>query len=378
MALILGWMLIAAGLLWALMGLWPAIAWFLHTVTPFLVALVVAYLFNPVVDVVQQRLRLGRIGGIVVVGVLILSIVVLFFGLLIPVLYGQAAGVVAALKIHLPGLIRKAAAWFDNVKTAEFLRGLEERVRSLDPQALAAKAGPLVPRLLEGGVDAFSVTASGIGRLFSAAAVFFATFVMVVVIAFYYLLEFGAIPRLVRQVLPSRIEDRAMDLLGKIDAAMGGYLRGQMIVCSLVAVIATIGLSAIGMYHYALLVGVIAGVMNLVPYLGPPCGAVPAILWALLASSHEGWLSKLVYAGLVVALFALIQALDGFVFQPRIVGKSSNLHPLLVMLALLIGAQFGLGGMIVAVPIACVGQVLFKELLWTPHCRRKDAARAER
>jgi len=118
MALILGWMLIAAGLLWALMGLWPAIAWFLHTVTPFLVALVVAYLFNPVVDVVQQRLRLGRIGGIVVVGVLILSIVVLFFGLLIPVLYGQAAGVVAALKIHLPGLIRKAAAWFDNVKTA--------------------------------------------------------------------------------------------------------------------------------------------------------------------------------------------------------------------------------------------------------------------
>jgi len=80
---------------------------------------------------------------------------------------------------------------------------------------------------------------------------------------------------------------------------------------------------------------------------------------------------------LVVALFALIQALDGFVFQPRIVGKSSNLHPLLVMLALLIGAQFGLGAMIVAVPIACVGQVLFKELVWTPYCRRKHTARAE-
>ena len=75
----------------------------------------------------------------------------------------------------------------------------------------------------------------------------------------------------------------------------------------------------------------------------------------------------------VVALFAAIQTLDGFVFQPRIVGRASHLHPLAVIAAIVVGAQFGLVGLILALPLACVARVLLLELWWGPHVARKEA-----
>jgi predicted PurR-regulated permease PerM len=91
----------------------------------------------------------------------------------------------------------------------------------------------------------------------------------------------------------------------------------------------------------------------------------------LLSSSHETWSERFVFSGLVVGLSASIQVLDGFVFQPRIVGKYSNLHPLLVILALTVGASFGLVGMIVALPTMCICRVLFLELCWHPYVEKK-------
>jgi predicted PurR-regulated permease PerM len=77
----------------------------------------------------------------------------------------------------------------------------------------------------------------------------------------------------------------------------------------------------------------------------------------------------------VAVLFIVIQSLEGYVFQPNIVGKSSQLHPLAMMLALIAGAQFGIGGMIIAVPIACIVRVLLKEFWWDPLLAKRQAAK---
>ena len=169
-----------------------------------------------------------------------------------------------------------------------------------------------------------------------------------------------------------------MDIMHKMDKALGGFLRGQLTVCCLVALSATIGLSLVGMWQYALLVGVLAGAFNIIPYLGPVMGLTPALLWALIEPSHETWEERALRAGLGLIVFVVIQMMEGFIFQPKIVGKNSNLHPLLVMLALIIGAQFGLVGMIMAVPLASVGRVLFLELVWYPYRKQNlEAAEAE-
>jgi predicted PurR-regulated permease PerM len=388
MILALGWMLIAAASLWAIVRVWPVIEWFIRILSPFFIALVVAYLFNPIVNLVQRKFRLGRIGGIVAVAGIIVLLVAGFFGLLVPVLYQQTSNVVQFVKEAGPkaidrssnalkGMVGEEDLQLYQTKAKEFIGNLDLRnlIENTDLGALAQKVSNAAPGLTQKGFQAVGGVAQAVGSVFSGVTGFCASVFLALIIAFYYLLDFGAIPGLLRDILPPSIEDRTLDILNKLDVAVGGFLRGQILVCSLVALLATLGLSCVGMYKYALLVGIVAGAANFIPYLGPTMGMMPAVLWALLA--HETWPDRLLYLGLVVGVFVLIQTLDGLVFQPRIVGKSSNLHPVVVMAALVIGGQFGVGGMILAVPLACIGRVLFKELWWDAYVAGQNVARVE-
>ncbi len=385
--LVLGWMLALAGGLWALMKVWPAIAWTMNVLSPFLIALVIAYIFNPVVNFFQRKLKLGRVMGIIVVGLLIATLVLGFFGLLLPILITQGRSVLSAVQEAMPRLFEAVKSAAESIEArfsdgslqefGEWAKQWRERL-NLDFAKISEQFGSALGGISQGGGNAIGGVFGAIGTFFTSMVGAVFTGIFAVVIAFYYLLEFDAIPRLIRTILPTEIEDRTMEVLHKVDVAMGGFLRGQLIVCSLIGLLTTIGLSAIGMYKYALIVGVIAGSANFIPYLGPTMGATPAILWALFSQSHETWGERGLYVGLILGLFALIQMIDGYVFQPKIVGKSANLHPLVVMGSLLIGAQFGVGGMIIAVPSACIGRVLFKELWWDEHLERKKQEKAER
>jgi predicted PurR-regulated permease PerM len=318
---------------------------------------------------------------------LVIALLVLgFFGLLLPILYTQGRTLYTAISDAMPRVIDSITSAADSLEsrlsdgsTEDFkvwAKQWWERL-NLDMNKIGQQISAAATGISKGGGDAIGGVFDAIGSFFSSifGAVFTAIFALV--IAFYYLLEFDAIPRLIRTILPTDIEDRTMEVLHKVDVAMGGFLRGQLIVCSLIGLLTTIGLSLIGMYKYALIVGVIAGSANFIPYLGPTMGATPAILWAIFSQSHETWGERGLYIGLILGLFALIQMIDGYIFQPKIVGKSANLHPLVVMGALLLGAQFGVGGMIIAVPSACIARVLFKELWWDEHLERKKREKAE-
>jgi predicted PurR-regulated permease PerM len=135
-------------------------------------------------------------------------------------------------------------------------------------------------------------------------------------------------------------------------------------VATIVGVLATIGLMALGLKQYALLIGVITGIGNLIPYLGPVMGATPAVLYVLFSESYDTGRERLVYLGLIVALFAFLQVIEGFFLQPRIVGRNAQLHPVAVIFALACGAPFGVIGMIIALPVAAIIRVLLKEFFW--------------
>ena len=118
------------------------------------------------------------------------------------------------------------------------------------------------------------------------------------------------------------------------------------------------------------MIGLLAGAVNFIPYLGPVVGAAPAILWGLCTQGLDAG-ERAVQIGLIMLVFALAQALDGFLISPKIIGDKAKMHPLLVMLALLAGGQAGIAGMVIAVPVMIIVKALFVELVWLPMRERR-------
>lgn len=374
--LILCRMVILAGALAALYFVWPVLRFTAQVLSPFLIGLVIAYLFHPIVNFAQKRLKIGRVAGILVVALLVVFLFLGFFGLLLPILNTQASNLIEAVQNSVPPLVEKLSHNIHS-KTAtewwgEFNANLKKNGFNLRENI--NKIMSTTAEVMGGGAHAIQGAAAGIGAFVTRMAGTLAMLLFALVTTFYYLLEFHKIPEVIRLLIPVKHEEKIMDVLAKVDTAVGGFLRGQLIDCTLVGLLTMTGLFLVGMKQYAVLIGVIAGAANFIPYLGPAIGATPAILWALLSADHATWGDKGFYLLIVLGVFLVIQTADALFFQPRIVGQSSNLHPLLVMLALVIGASIGLAGMVLAVPVACIIRVLILELWWKQHLKARQEA----
>jgi predicted PurR-regulated permease PerM len=146
-------------------------------------------------------------------------------------------------------------------------------------------------------------------------------------------------------------------LMRDIDVVLSGFIRGQIIVAAFVAVAVTIALLAFGI-RYAILIGVFAGLADMIPYVGAVAGAIPAVLVAFLTYGPI----KALFVGLA---FLLIYELEGHFVAPGVVGKRVGLSALLVIVAILMGAEFGgIVGMFVAVPVAAIIRVLWRRIIY--------------
>ena len=174
--------------------------------------------------------------------------------------------------------------------------------------------------------------------------------VLVPFIAFFFLREGRRITHGIVELVPNAYFELFLNLIHQINGQIGGYIRGQILAVSLVATLSVIGLTVLGL-PYALPVGVLAGLANMIPYLGPAIGIVAASLVAL--TSGEGAL-----VGWVILVFLIIQLVDNVVIQPLVVAKSVDLHPLVVLIVVLIGSdQMGIVGMLIAVPVTGILKV---------------------
>jgi predicted PurR-regulated permease PerM len=179
------------------------------------------------------------------------------------------------------------------------------------------------------------------------------SFVIVPIVGFFFLIEGRAIKRAFIELIPNRYFEMVLNLLHRIDIQLGGYIRGLVLSVIIISMLSIGGLRIVGLNDY-LVVGTIAGLANVIPYLGPIIGIVAGVLAALLQYSALSWGTILP----VVGVFMFVQIMDNVFVAPVVVARSVNLHPLVVIFVVLVGNHlFGAVGMLLAVPTTAIVKV---------------------
>jgi len=179
-----------------------------------------------------------------------------------------------------------------------------------------------------------------------------ANLVIIPVVMFYLLRDFDSINEKLFRLIPPRFQAKTKDIVLEIDQVLSRFVRGQLVVAGLMGVLYSAGLFLCDT-PMSLSLGMMAGLVNLVPYLGLILGLVPSAIMTYIHTQE--WLPVLGVAG----VFAFVQAIEGFVITPRVVGENIGLHPVAVIFAVLLGGElFGITGMILGVPVVAVLNVL--------------------
>jgi predicted PurR-regulated permease PerM len=307
----------------------------------FIVAAVIALILNPLVEFLQ-RARVPRTAAVIAV--------YLAFFTLLPLLGFLAAGPVAdqatSFANDVPGLVDDADAALDDVQTFFDDQGINVQIKGEDNSALTT----LQDRIVEGSGEIVTLTGELL-RLFVELSFYI---ILVIVISIYMLIYAPRIGTLVRSVMPPGDGTPQDDYPTRVQRAVFGYVRGQLLFSAIMGVSAGVCLwifGTLGIFPdgrtYALAFGLFFGLMELVPYVGPVLGATPPVLVALVQDP--------LMALWVALLFVALQQLEGHVVAPNVFGRTLRLNPLLVILALLLGGQiYGFVGALVALPIAAV------------------------
>jgi predicted PurR-regulated permease PerM len=331
--------------LWAALAAGAAVI--LHAVrgalVPFLIAFVIAYVFTPWVDWLERRLRVPRPLGTAAVFVTISLLFALLVLGLVPVIERQVMHVGAWLPGALDRL-REVGIPF----LSEYLGRAElPTTAGAWIDALRQSAASWGPAVLRSGRGALLLAASGT----FGAVVWLLSAAIVPVLVFYLMMDFRAVGDwlLARIPVPRRAAVRPR--LHRIDTMLGQFLRGQLMVAAILAGLYALGLTLAGVEAGAT-IGVIAGLGNMVPYLGFVVGITLALVVTFLTHFD------VVHLLYVVAVFGAVQALEGTVISPRVLGERVGLHPIAVIFALFVGGDaFGFFGVLLGVPAAIAVKV---------------------
>ncbi|MBW8771761.1 MAG: AI-2E family transporter [Gemmatimonadetes bacterium] len=349
----------ALGVSTAIIGVW-FLDQFGAVLTPFVVAIGVAYVIAPLVAFLTTRkVPRGLAIFLVVLPIAgVIAAVVLVSG---PQLADQSQDLVT----KLPGFAHRTVEWLagfgDRLARLPFLSAAQKSwLNRLDAHKLGV--------ILQGYAQVLfqNIAAIGLGMLSHVQSIlgFIAFLVVVPVVTFYLLYDWAKFTASVEQLIPPSRRPAVMGFIDEYDRALGGYIRGVLMEATLVGTLTTILLSLFGVPS-ALLLGLIAGVFNLIPYIGFTASLIPALVSALTMDDPVGGLIR------VVITFASIQFLDGHVTGPKIVGQSVGLHPIWIMIAMGIsGTLFGFIGLLLAIPLA----VLVKMLLVRGVARYKTSS----
>lgn len=311
---------------------------------PFLVGALLAYLADPLADRLEAR-RVPRTPAVTIVfGVLVLVLVGLLV-LLVPLIGSQ----VDVLREALPGMIR----WIQ----ATALPWMEQRfdVELTEQLALDQVAATITANWRETGNLAANIVA-GASKSGLALAGWLANLALIPVVTFYLLRDWDVLVGRIRDLLPRTREPVISRLAQECDEVLGAFLRGQFLVMIALGAIYTAGLFLLGL-DLALLIGMVAGLASIVPYLGTIIGVAAALL---AATFQFGDLWHLVG---VAVVFGVGQMLEGMLLTPMLVGDRIGLHPVAVIFAVLAGGQlFGFVGVLLALPVAAVVMVLLRHV----------------
>ncbi|UQS85573.1 AI-2E family transporter [Apilactobacillus apisilvae] len=308
---------------------------------PILIAGVLFYMLNPVVNLlmkikISKTKNLSRLMSIIIVFILFFLILFYATSFLIPRIVNQ----VTNLFNNLPDLANETTNYvknyshkgiLKNVYLSDYVNKFQSYISSYAQQFLSGLT-------------------SSIGSIISMAASTVVILVTVPVMLFYMLKDGHKLLPNIAKVLPSNRRKSTIRLLQKMSATISNYIGGQMIECLFVGIFTSIGYVLVGQ-KYALLLGCFAGICNIIPYVGPYIGIMPS----LFISFSEDFTK--VIAVIIVVL--IVQQVDGNLVYPNVIGKSLNIHPLTIIIILLAAGNIsGLLGMILAIPLYAVVKVI--------------------
>ncbi len=309
--------------------------------TPFLFAALLAYLGDPLIDRLEAR-KLSRSWAVsLVFGALVLGLLLLLL-LVIPVLTHQFKGLLQRLPDYIDGFNASVLPWLRDTL-------------DVDPQSF--DFSQLRTELLK-YADNIGDLATSLLRSFreSSGAIFawLANLVLVPVVTFYLLRDWDLLVARIHALLPRRIEPTVSTLARESDQVIGAFLRGQFVVMGALTVIYSTGLAVIGLQS-SLLIGVLAGLVSFVPYLGLITGIGVASIVAVL--QYHSLLSVVP----VLIVFGVGQLISDLVLTPKLVGDRIGLHPVAVLFAVLAGGHlFGFFGVLLGLPVAAVIAVILR------------------
>jgi predicted PurR-regulated permease PerM len=314
--------------------------WLRGILTPILLAFIIAYVLDPLVDRLEAW-RVPRPAGIAIVLSGVLGVSALFLALVLPGIVSDVASVIQELPKQLADLWTRTVPWLEQRgitiphSTTEWVERLSAYASTV-ASSILAPAGNILSTLMGG-------TLSVIGSVVAA--------FVVLVLAVYLLNDFDRITRGVRELIPLRWRETVTGYAGEIDEILSQFVRGQLTVMAVLAVLYSAAYALLGV-RLAVPIGITAGILNFIPYLGSAFALAAGILMSLLDGWHFWQL-----VGIVLA-YTAIQTLEGFVITPRIVGKTVGLSEIWVLVALFIGGElFGFLGVLLALPAAAVAKI---------------------
>ncbi|WP_141057330.1 AI-2E family transporter [Stenotrophomonas rhizophila] len=321
------------------------VIWLLGPIlTPFVLALALAWLGDPLVDRIEANGR-SRNTGVVLVFVAMILVITAALLILVPMIERQIATLVAAIPQAQQWLMQTGIPWFEQKTGLEVMQWMDpdrliEWVRSHWQQA--------------GG---FAKTFFGyVSRSGFTMVTWVVNILLLPILAFYFLRDWDKLVERVASMIPRNHIGTITKLARESDEVLGAFIRGQFLVMIALGVVYAAGLSLVGL-KLGLLIGLVAGLISFIPYLGATTGIVMAIGAALVQA--QGFDLKLLI--LVGVVFTVGQLLESYVLTPRIVGDKIGLHPVAVIFAVMAGGQlFGFLGMLLALPVAAVSNVLLR------------------
>ncbi len=295
--------------------------------TPFIYAFAIVFILKPVVEFFENK-GLPRIWALLLTYLVFILIVTLFLIYIIPVLTDQFRSLITNLPQYVKLIEKKAISYISEISKMKLPFDTEELLKEF------------LSRLREPGLALF-------GRIPGFTAGFVSGFFNILIapiLAFYILKDYESIRENLHNLIPIKYRDQFSDIIIEIDEVISNYLKGQVLVSISVGILIVISLTILGI-DYALIIGIIGGIFNIIPYLGPIIGAIPAIIIAFF--------KKPILALWVILLMIIIQQIDSFFISPNIMKKQMNLHPAIVVFSLMIGGLlWGILGMLMAIPIA--------------------------
>lgn len=304
---------------------------------PLILAGAIVFLLNPIVTGLQRR-GVPRALGAALAYVGVLAVIVLAGVGLFPI----AAEQVDELEDDAPAIQARVERWVDDRATEsigtfyEFTRDDLESSLSND----GATFDEQLDSLLRIGGEVFHVLL---------------IFVLAPIIAFYLLVDVPHLRRVAESLVPASIHDEVFVVAHRLNRAIGGFFRGQLAVAAIVGVLCSIGLGVIGLKFW-FLIGMIAGLFNVIPLIGPWVGGIPGVTIALTTGSP-------LQALLVVVVMVGVQQIDNHFITPQVMQRTVHLHPAVVILALVAGGSLaGFFGLLLAVPVAAVLKILISHL----------------